>query len=1189
MKFRSRWIFAIALVIQAFMATRVSAQPKEFFNFPASIHKPKWFQQLDWNRINVFKNDSLIQKYYENEKLEEEVEGEEREEFEEPYREAYRRWFRSIQPYIQPDGSLDYSKGKTFLNLQRGLNYSSPSGNWTFLGPNETYNENGTGKKANKQANVYAIAIDPNNPSVLYCGTETGAIFKSNNKGQRWASVSDQYIFDGSATSIAVSKWTQNTVFATADKLVKSSDGGTTWNKVTTYAGGRSKDVEINPSSDRVYVASTYDKPGIYISDNGGDTWRVAQGSDLGNIYDIAINAVNNNIVYAVGVRATKALFLLTSTDGGSTFKETTGGLTTIVNNGARLGVSIADGSVAYCIVLDDNSPKLLKSTNSGQSWNIRVVSTGTGLIGTNINIGLGMSNGQGYYDLDIVVSPKNVNHLIVGTTSAFKSTDGGLNFAPLGGYMGPFDLHPDMQSMKANGEDTYIANDGGVNYSSDFFTDVANHDIRNYGISASDFWGFSQGWSEDLIVGGRYHNGNMALFENYGRGVSNALGGGEDATGHVLPGYKRTAIFADIGSWIVPNTVQEQKVSTFSNAKWPNDDYYGAFSSRLVTDPRYRNVFYLGGNRSVESENKTLWKSFNSGGSYSALYTFSSKLWRFDISRTNTDIMVACTGDGVYRTTNAGQSWNKLNLPSGVNYAFYNSDVVISPSNQEEIFLCMAQGASANKVFKSMDGGATWINYTGSALAGLSVAFLQADGTSGGIYAITNQTPSKIFYRNNKLSDWIDFSNKLPVNVQAKKGGLIFFRDEKIRIAGNRGVWESPLYASPDPVAQPMADKYLVDCYTDPVNFFDYSILNYKGASWKWDFPGAASVTGANTANPSVFYNVIGRYDVSLTVQDANGKVNTHLVKNMIQVVPNTCVAAIGGITRIKVGCDATLTDATAGGVWSSANTNIATISQAGLLSGRNVGQTIVSYTVAGVGVATTLVIVSANTPAPVLTASGPVTFCQGGSVVLRSSPASSYLWNTGETGQSITVSTTGSYWVKTSDICAGSAQATPINVFVNPLPPKPTISVNGAVLTSSASTGNYWFLNEKEIAGANTKSFQATELGRYIVLVVDANGCSSASDPYELNSFDPVDEFIVYPNPNNGSFHIKVPNGVQILELKVYDIFKQLVYRSLTGLSDVDLPSYLSTGIYFLEIKSEGYKEQYTIKKLIVKTDKE
>ncbi|MBL0111480.1 MAG: hypothetical protein IPP42_11720 [Saprospiraceae bacterium] len=56
-----------------------------------------------------------------------------------------------------------------------------------------------------------------------------------------------------------------------------------------------------------------------------------------------------------------------------------------------------------------------------------------------------------------------------------------------------------------------------------------------------------------------------------------------------------------------------------------------------------------------------------------------------------------------------------------------------------------------------------------------------------------------------------------------------------------------------------------------------------------------------------------------------------------------------------------------------------------------------------AGTSSATTVAILPATNPT--ITASGPLTFCQGDSIELTSSDGISFLWSTGETTQSVTV----------------------------------------------------------------------------------------------------------------------------------------------------------------------------------------
>ncbi len=52
-------------------------------------------------------------------------------------------------------------------------------------------------------------------------------------------------------------------------------------------------------------------------------------------------------------------------------------------------------------------------------------------------------------------------------------------------------------------------------------------------------------------------------------------------------------------------------------------------------------------------------------------------------------------------------------------------------------------------------------------------------------------------------------------------------------------------------------------------------------------------------------------------------------------------------------------------------------------------------------------------SSSSPSISAGGPTSFCQGGSVVLTATPANSYYWSTGETSQSITAFTSGNYYV--------------------------------------------------------------------------------------------------------------------------------------------------------------------------------
>jgi len=172
--------------------------------------------------------------------------------------------------------------------------------------------------------------------------------------------------------------------------------------------------------------------------------------------------------------------------------------------------------------------------------------------------------------------------------------------------------------------------------------------------------------------------------------------------------------------------------------------------------------------------------------------------------------------------------------------------------------------------------------------------------------------------------------------------------------------------------------------------------------------------------------------------------------------------------------------------------------------------------------------------------------------------------------------VSSSGNYSVTTnSGGCSTSSDAT--KVTVNPLPSIPTISANGAVLTSSSADNNQWYLNGSIISGATSQDYTMTTLGTYTVVVTNDNGCSASSIPY--NTTD--DDFIIYPNPNDGQFRIQKPATMQIIELKIYNMFGHLMYQSKTGETNLNLQG-LNGGAYVLEIKTGG--KTYKAKKFIV-----
>ncbi len=233
---------------------------------------------------------------------------------------------------------------------------------------------------------------------------------------------------------------------------------------------------------------------------------------------------------------------------------------------------------------------------------------------------------------------------------------------------------------------------------------------------------------------------------------------------------------------------------------------------------------------------------------------------------------------------------------------------------------------------------------------------------------------------------------------------------------------------------------------------------------------------------------------------------------------------------------------------------------------------------------------------PTPVFAASSNSPICSGTDVNLSSTtlPGATYAW-TGPNGYTssqqnpvipnATSALVGTYTLQITQNGCSSTNST--SVQVNNSPAVPTITANGNVLMSSATTGNQWLLNGVTINGAVNQFYTASQAGFYTVTTTQ-NGCSSTSAAFASSAG--IEEQLneagvsVYPNPSNGLFTVKfakVENTNCVVEVR--NINGQLVEnRTFENASNglnftIDLQNQ-GKGIYFMHIldgsKSKTFK---------------
>ena len=130
---------------------------------------------------------------------------------------------------------------------------------------------------------VISIAINPNNPNMVFIGTSQMGVFKSIDGGETWSSVNIG-IEDGEPyqSKVLFDPQAAGTVYMTHSVgLLKSIDNGAHWTSLLfgTCVQGLSLSATQSPSA--LYVSSYPGEHGIIESLDGGKSWAVFQGVSL--------------------------------------------------------------------------------------------------------------------------------------------------------------------------------------------------------------------------------------------------------------------------------------------------------------------------------------------------------------------------------------------------------------------------------------------------------------------------------------------------------------------------------------------------------------------------------------------------------------------------------------------------------------------------------------------------------------------------------------------------------------------------------------------------------------------------------------------------------------------------------------------------------------------------------------------
>jgi photosystem II stability/assembly factor-like uncharacterized protein len=172
-----------------------------------------------------------------------------------------------------------------------------------------------------------------------------------------------------------------------------------------------------------------------------------------------------------------------------------------------------------------------------------------------------------------------------------------------------------------------------------------------------------------------------------------------------------------------------------------PSDDGRSTYpASTLVADPSAPGTFYLGIGGGNEEGGGGILKSTDDGASWKRMQLPGpGGVLTLKLDPQNPNTLFVATIRALYKSTDAGASWNLLFGTNQRNYEMPSSCIVsavVDPWNPSTLFVwaCLPDGRSQG-LFKSLDGGQTWSTLGNPLTSGLFSALAIDPQNSGTLY----------------------------------------------------------------------------------------------------------------------------------------------------------------------------------------------------------------------------------------------------------------------------------------------------------------------------------------------------------------------------------------------------------------------------------------------------------------------
>ena len=901
---------------------------------------PVWIDMMEQPSVNLEEARKYFDSYWEHHTH---FKGDRSKQFE--------RWYARNSKRLDGYGNVISAKQvrEEFLKMRSALAFEQ-KGKWFNYGPiNVGPRPNGTKRDGGR---VKDIAFHPTDADTYYVSTFKGGLFKTTDAGTTWVPLTDHLpeevfiskvkpsnpntIFIGTDSGVKVSNdggvvWNSTTgmsgdtdalllkpdnedviVAGNISGIYRSIDGGTTFSLV--QSASKVEELRVHPTNPEIMYAGTDGSTSQFFrSTDGGATWTENTTFGQGAFMKIAVTPAQPNYVYVINSRdhlgddSFEGVYR--STDSGVTFTKQSGGTPCITGYSDSGAISRGQPNYNLFIVADPNNADILyaggvkswKSITAGVTWTQvfnDVVADGGGLHLDQLT--------WGYSPLDDTLFAVNDGGIyFLNNNDKFQSITDGLPIAEV------------WECTQSQQNPTNVA--GGT-----FHCGVK--------LNRDGTW-YSPWGGDEATVLFDYSDDTYAYHFKYEK-ISRSVNGG-------MSFQRINPSTADRGEYTGTGVLDKSDVNTL---------FVGLFEVERINNARtasssmvWDKISSFGGSTKIrkieqsDANHNILYVSRGSGAFYrsddvrATSPSFTNITGNLMGSGTINDIATHPTdenlvyilrGSKVYKSADKGVSWTDIssglpNIPM--------LEMIYDKSSDEGIYIGTDMGVYYRDATLT-----SWIDYSSGLpvirVSGMDIYY----GATRDASFLTVSTDGRGFWRSalNDISvptPTVDFSSD---KTEVFKEGQVQYTNQSSDVPVGAFIWtfeggtpetsleENPtvtyntvgafaatlsyttdsgvetksianyitVSALPDPVADFTADSQTV-FEGNLINFTDTSLND--PATWNWAFEGGTPSTSTEQ-NPSVTYNTLGTYKVSLTVTNSTGS-DTKEVVDYITVTANT------------------------------------------------------------------------------------------------------------------------------------------------------------------------------------------------------------------------------------------------------------------------------------------------------------